>query len=77
MSFRLFGFPVRIEGSFLLVVGLLGYSASVQIDRVIAFVAIAVLAVSDSQTMFDPGPIVYMEKIAVGPDTRAGVPVSW
>ena len=29
--------------------------------------ALAVLAVSDAGTMFDPGPIVYMEKIAVGP----------
>ena len=30
--------------------------------------AIAVIAVSDRGTMFDPGPCVYMEKIAVGPD---------
>lgn len=45
MSFRVFGFPVRIEGSFLLVVGLLGASASAQLDRVIAFVVIAVIAV--------------------------------
>ena len=30
--------------------------------------AIAVLAVSDRGTMFNPGPCVYMEKIAVGPD---------
>jgi fructose-1,6-bisphosphatase II len=29
--------------------------------------AIAVIAVSDRGTMFDPGPCVYMEKIAVGP----------
>ncbi|MFV2039899.1 MAG: class II fructose-bisphosphatase [Acidimicrobiales bacterium] len=29
--------------------------------------AIAVLAVSDRGTMFNPGPCVYMEKIAVGP----------
>src|SRR4029079_9029555 len=34
--------------------------------------AIAVIAVSDRGTMFDPGPCVYMEKIAVGPDA-AGV----
>ncbi|MCU0271739.1 MAG: class II fructose-bisphosphatase [Acidimicrobiales bacterium] len=34
--------------------------------------AIAVIAVSDRGTMFNPGPCVYMEKIAVGP---AGVGV--
>ena len=30
--------------------------------------AIAVIAVSDRGTMYDPGPCVYMEKIAVGPE---------
>jgi len=30
--------------------------------------AIAVIAVSERGTMFDPGPCVYMDKIAVGPD---------
>src|SRR5436190_14802160 len=30
--------------------------------------AIAVIALSDQGTMFDPGPCVYMEKIAVGPE---------
>ncbi len=30
--------------------------------------AISVIAVSDTGTMFDPGPCVYMQKIAVGPD---------
>jgi len=30
--------------------------------------AIAVIAVSERGTMFDPGPCVYMEKIAVGPE---------
>ncbi len=30
--------------------------------------ALAVIAVSDRGTMFDPGPCVYMEKIAVGPE---------
>ena len=30
--------------------------------------AIAVIALSDAGTMFDPGPCVYMEKIAVGPE---------
>src|SRR5207244_7202080 len=34
--------------------------------------ALAVIAVSDKGTMFDPGPCVYMEKIAVGPEA-AGV----
>ena len=29
--------------------------------------AIAVIALSEQGTMFDPGPCVYMEKIAVGP----------
>src|SRR5918993_2601279 len=32
--------------------------------------AIAVIAVSERGTMFNPGPCVYMEKIAVGPDGR-------
>jgi fructose-1,6-bisphosphatase II len=34
--------------------------------------AIAVVALSDQGTMFDPGPCVYMEKLAAGPD-GAGV----
>ena len=34
--------------------------------------AIAVIAVSERGTMFDPGPCVYMEKIAVGPECRRG-----
>jgi len=34
--------------------------------------AIAVVALSDHGTMFDPGPCVYMEKLAAGPD-GAGV----
>src|ERR1700733_2922522 len=29
--------------------------------------ALAVIAVSEQGTMFDPGPCVYMEKLAVGP----------
>ncbi len=32
--------------------------------------AIAVIAVAPRGTMFDPGPCVYMEKIAVGPSAR-------
>lgn len=31
--------------------------------------ALAVIALSESGTMFDPGPCVYMEKIAVGPES--------
>jgi fructose-1,6-bisphosphatase II len=32
--------------------------------------ALAVIAVSESGTMFDPGPCVYMDKLAVGPVAR-------
>jgi len=32
--------------------------------------ALAVIAVSERGTMFNPGPCVYMEKIAVGPEAR-------
>ncbi|HEY5886702.1 MAG TPA: class II fructose-bisphosphatase [Acidimicrobiales bacterium] len=35
--------------------------------------ALAVIAVSERGTMFDPGPCVYMEKIAVGPDAKGRV----
>src|ERR671912_1242602 len=35
--------------------------------------AISVIAVSERGTMFDPGPCVYMDKIAVGPDCRGVV----
>lgn len=38
--------------------------------------ALAVLAVSESGTMFNPGPCVYMEKIAVGPDCRGIVDIN-
>ncbi len=37
--------------------------------------AIAVIAVSDAGSMFDPGPIVYMEKIAVGPDCAGAIDI--
>ena len=33
--------------------------------------ALAVIALSERGTMFDPGPCVYMEKIAVGPTASA------
>ena len=35
--------------------------------------ALAVLAVSEAGTMFDPGPFVYMEKIAVGPSCAGAI----
>src|SRR5579871_4019609 len=38
--------------------------------------ALAVIAVSERGTMFDPGPCVYMEKIAVGPRARGAVDIT-
>jgi len=38
--------------------------------------AIAVIAVSERGTMFNPGPCVYMEKIAVGPECRGVIDVT-
>lgn len=38
--------------------------------------AIAVIAVSDRGTMFDPGPCFYMEKIAVGPDAVGSIDIT-
>jgi fructose-1,6-bisphosphatase II len=38
--------------------------------------ALAVIAASERGTMFDPGPCVYMEKIAVGPRGRGAVDVN-
>ncbi len=35
--------------------------------------AVAVIAVSEKGTMFDPGPCMYMEKIAVGPEARGSI----
>ncbi|MEY2474697.1 MAG: fructose,6-bisphosphatase [Actinomycetota bacterium] len=35
--------------------------------------ALAVIAVSERGSMFDPGPCVYMEKIAVGPDAAGSI----
>ncbi len=37
--------------------------------------AIAVIAVSERGTMFDPGPCVYMHKIAVGPEAAGSIDV--
>jgi fructose-1,6-bisphosphatase II len=37
--------------------------------------ALAVIAVSDRGSMFDPGPCVYMEKIAVGPSAAGAIDI--
>ena len=37
--------------------------------------AVAVIAVSERGSMFDPGPCVYMEKIAVGPEAKGRVDI--
>lgn len=37
--------------------------------------ALSVIAVSERGTMFDPGPCVYMDKIAVGPELRGVVDI--
>ena len=38
--------------------------------------ALAVIAVSERGTMFDPGPCVYMEKLAVGPDAAHAIDIT-
>jgi len=38
--------------------------------------ALAVIAVSERGTMFNPGPCVYMEKVAVGPEAAGVVDIS-
>jgi len=38
--------------------------------------ALSVIAVSERGTMFDPGPCVYMEKIAVGPKGKGSIDVA-
>lgn len=38
--------------------------------------AIAVIAVSERGTMFNPGPCVYMEKIIVGPDAAGSIDIT-
>src|SRR6187431_2255 len=38
--------------------------------------ALAVIAVSDRESMFDPGPSYYMEKIAVGPDAVGSIDIT-
>jgi len=38
--------------------------------------ALSVIAMSDRGTMFNPGPCVYMEKIAVGPDAAGSIDIA-
>jgi fructose-1,6-bisphosphatase II len=38
--------------------------------------ALSVIAVADRGSMFDPGPCVYMEKIAVGPEAAGSIDIS-
>jgi fructose-1,6-bisphosphatase II len=38
--------------------------------------ALSVIAVSERGTMFNPGPCVYMEKIAVGPDAAGSIDIT-
>jgi fructose-1,6-bisphosphatase II len=38
--------------------------------------AISVIALSDRGTMFNPGPCVYMEKIAVGPEATGAIDIT-
>jgi fructose-1,6-bisphosphatase II len=38
--------------------------------------ALSVIAVSERNTMFDPGPCMYMEKIAVGPDAVGAIDIT-
>ncbi|MFT3853582.1 MAG: class II fructose-bisphosphatase [Ilumatobacteraceae bacterium] len=38
--------------------------------------ALSVIAVSERGTMFDPGPCVYMTKIAVGPDAAGSIDIT-
>src|SRR3989440_2491761 len=37
--------------------------------------AVSVIAMSERDTMFDPGPCVYMDKIAVGPDAAGAIDI--
>jgi fructose-1,6-bisphosphatase II len=38
--------------------------------------ALSVIAVSEKGSMFDPGPCMYMEKIAVGPDVKGSIDIT-
>jgi len=37
--------------------------------------SLSTVALSDRRTMFDPGPIVYMDKIAVGPEGKGAIDI--
>jgi len=39
--------------------------------------ALSVVAIAERGTMFDPGPIVYMNKIAVGPKAKGSINIEW
>ena len=60
-----------------------GYAADIAVDPIDGTTltalgqgnAIAVIAVSERGTMFNPGPCVYMEKLAVGPDCVGAVDI--
>ncbi len=39
--------------------------------------ALSVIAVSERGSMFNPGPCVYMDKIAVGPEAAHAVDLDW
>ncbi len=39
--------------------------------------ALSVIALSEEGSMFDPGPCVYMEKLAVGPEAKGHVSIEW
>jgi fructose-1,6-bisphosphatase II len=39
--------------------------------------AISVVAVAERGTMFDPGPVVYMDKLAVGPEAVGSINLNW
>ncbi|NCV97902.1 MAG: fructose-bisphosphatase class II, partial [Acidimicrobiia bacterium] len=38
--------------------------------------ALSVIAVAERGSMFNPGPFVYMKKIAVGPDARGAIDIT-
>jgi len=74
VTFNLFGFPTTINGSFLLTVGFLGFlSFQEQLDRILLFVVIAVVAVlvhelghafaAKSQGA-SAGPVISLEQMA-------------
>ncbi|MGH8946065.1 MAG: metalloprotease [Acidimicrobiia bacterium] len=78
-SFRLFGIPVTVGGSFLLVAALLGWSASARIDAVVAwvlvvFVSILVHELGHAFTAITFGSEVAIELNGLGGLTRWNPP---